>query len=129
MAMHDRPEILLADCELRRRRLLERALRRDGYGVLTTSDGRELLAQVEYLMAVHGHRIGGRITVDSFAVITSPVLETLSGLAVCDCIERAGWTIPIVVLPEGGAGDEGEIDSVRSRLLGTMQPPHAATRH
>jgi CheY-like chemotaxis protein len=127
--MHPQPQVLLADCDSSRRRLLERALRRDGYDVLTTADGREMLAQVEYLMAVRGYRIGGRIATDSFAVVTSPVLETLSGLAVLDCIERAGWQIPTVVLPGAGPADAGQIDSVRARLFGTLHASDAPTWH
>jgi CheY-like chemotaxis protein len=123
------PEVLLADCDSSRRRLLERALRRDGYDVRTTVDGRDLLAQVEYLMALRGRRIGGRIATDSFAVVTSPVLETLSGLAVRDCIERAGWEIPTVLLPEVGSLDETQIDSVRTRLFSTLHASDVPTRH
>ena len=120
MNAHRRPEILLADCDSGRRYLLERALRRDGYEVLTTADGRELLARVEYLIAVHGRRVGGQIAADSFGIVTSPVLETLSGLAVRDYIERAGWRIPTVVLPETGPIDEGQIDFMRTWLFQSL---------
>jgi CheY-like chemotaxis protein len=118
--VHSRPEILLGDCDGGRRYVLERAFRRDGYDVLTTADGRELLAQVEYLMAVHGRRVGGQIATDSFAIVTRPVLETVSGLTVRDCVERAGWQIPTLVLPETGPVDEGQIDSMRAWLFGTL---------
>jgi CheY-like chemotaxis protein len=123
--MHHRPEVLVADCDPRRRHLLERALCRDGYEVLTTADGRELLAHVEYLMAVRGRRIDGRITTDSCALVTSPVLETLSGLVVRDCIERAGWKIPTVVLPEASPVDDGQIDAVRTWLIRTLHTTDA----
>ena len=97
--------------------------------MLTRGDGRDLLGHVEYLMAVRGRRIDGRITTDSCALVTSPVLETLSGPAGRDCIERAGWQIPTVVLPEGSLGDEGQIDSVRAWLFRSLPKTDAPTRH
>jgi hypothetical protein len=92
----------------------------EGYHVHTIRDGRELLTQIEYVMATRGHRVGGRPATESCAVVTSPELQTLSGLAVRECIAHAGWQIAFVVLPEACPADEGQIDSVRLQLLAAL---------
>lgn len=122
--MTNQTQVLLADRDPSRRAVLERTLRGQGYRVRTTIDGWDLLRHVEYLAAVEGRRVAGHVVTKSFAVVTSSDLEGLSGLAVRDCMERAGWQIPTLVLPDA-ACDERQIEAVRTRLLREV-PPDAA---
>src|SRR5207253_2629250 len=76
--MGQRPRIVLGDRDTARRRSIANALQEDGYEVLETEDGRDVLGYAEYLAAVMGRRRGnGTISADSFAIVADPELEGL----------------------------------------------------
>jgi two-component system response regulator MprA len=76
--------ILVVDDDAPIRRMLDRALRADGYDVSTAADGGEALASVE------------RFTPD--LAILDVAMEGLDGLAVCRRLRAKGLTLPVLLL-------------------------------
>ena len=110
------PCIVLGERDSERRRSVALALREDGFEVVETDDGRDILGYTEYLAAVLGRR-GGRaaIAVDSFAIVAGPGLRGLGGTEVQQILERARWDIPVIILPD--RADSGiDLDRLRTLL-------------
>jgi len=99
--MTQTPCIVLGERDPERRRSIAEALRDEGYEVVETDDGRDVLAYTEYLAAVMGRRGGpATIALDSFAVVAGARLPGLGGTEVQEILRRARWGIPVIVLPE-----------------------------
>ena len=112
--MGQRPRIVLGDRDTARRRSIANALQEDGYEVLETEDGRDVLGYAEYLAAVMGRRRGnGTISTDSFAIVADPELKGLSAPEVQEVLRRARWDIPMIIL----SASAGRVDLSRLRAL------------
>jgi DNA-binding response OmpR family regulator len=114
--MRSVPHIVLGESDSGRRHAVALALRQEGYEVMETDDGRDVLSCTEYLAAMLGRRRKpGAIAADSFAIVAGPTLPSVDGVAVRDILERARWDIPVIVLPER-ADDGSDLDRLRTLL-------------
>ena len=114
--MRSVPHIVLGERDSDRRRAVAFALRQEGYEVMETEDGRDVLACTEYLAAMLGRRgRPGAIETDSFAIVAGPSLPPVDGITVRDILERARWDIPLIVLPDR-ADDGSDLDRLRTLL-------------
>ena len=119
--MGNRPRIVLGDRDRARRRSIANALQEDGYEVLETEDGRDVLGYAEYLAAVMGRRRGnGAISADSFAIVADPELEGLSAPEVQEVLRRARWDIPMIIL-SASAGRE-DLSRLRALVESRLRP-------
>lgn len=90
------PRVLLAEDDDEMRRLLVRALSRDGYEVIAAANGVSMLAMVD----------DERHDAPSYdLVITDLRMPGIGGMEVLDAIRRRGWTVPMIIVT-GFASDD-----------------------
>ena len=122
--MEHRPRVVLGDRDTARRRSIANALQEDGYEVLETEDGRDVLGYAEYLAAVMGRRRGnGTISADSFAIVADAELEGLTAPEVQEVLRRARWDIPMIILSAG----RDDLSRLRALLETRLHPAPRAS--
>jgi len=124
IGMEHRPRVVLGDRDTARRRSIANALQEDGYEVLETEDGRDVLGYAEYLAAVMGRRRGnGTISADSFAIVADAELEGLTAPEVQEVLRRARWDIPMIILSAG----RDDLSRLRALLETRLHPAPRAS--
>jgi DNA-binding response OmpR family regulator len=96
------PRILLVEDDAEMRRLVARALAKDGFEVVCFADGRSVVTAIDEELAHDGE-------VRAVLLVTDVRVPGLGGLEVASWVRSRGITIPIIVMT--GFGD----DEVRKR--------------
>jgi DNA-binding response OmpR family regulator len=95
--MTQQPHVLVADDKTEMRGLIASVLRKDGYQVDEASDGLELLAVIESLVA---HTEGRRSPIGM--IISDVRMPGLTGLDLLAILRCADWTTPVILITAFG---------------------------
>jgi DNA-binding response OmpR family regulator len=93
---HNPPRILVAEDDTEMRRLVAETLRKDGYGVVTVSDGGRLLVTLAHELVDNG----GTDFAD--LVVSDIRMPVCTGLQILEQLRAANWHVPVILMTAFG---------------------------
>jgi DNA-binding response OmpR family regulator len=107
---HDRPRILLAEDDADMRQLIVEALRRDGYDVVTASDGGRLLVALARQFAED--RVEPRVDL----ILSDVRMPVCTGMQILEQLRAADCKMPVILMTAFGDGTTRQ----RAHALGAL---------
>jgi len=108
--VHDPPRILVAEDDADMRRLVVDALHKDGYDVISVSDGGRLLVTL-------AHEFVDKDGTELTDLLVSDVrMPTCTGMQILEQIRTAHWRIPVILMTAFGDAATRE----HARALGAL---------
>src|SRR5580700_3962545 len=93
--VHDPPRVLVAEDDDAMRNLVTEALRKDGYEVVSVSDGGRLLVSL-------AHNLGGDEQGFVDLVVTDVRMPICTGMQILEQVRAARWKMPFILMTAFG---------------------------
>lgn len=108
--IHDPPRVLVAEDDEEMRRLVVEALRKDGYEVISVSDGGRLLVTLAHEF------VDGEGVELADIVVSDLRMPVCSGMEILEQVRAARWRTPVILMT--AFGDAGTRE--HARTLGAL---------
>jgi DNA-binding response OmpR family regulator len=110
--VHDPPRVMVAEDDPEMRRLVAETLRKDGYEVITVSDGGRLLVTLAHELADDG----GADLVD--LLVSDVRMPICTGVQILEQVRAARWRLPVILMTAfGDVGTRNHVNSLGAVLF------------